>query len=195
MEDSRKLYKFDRAIVTTSLPILNKLIGAPMPKRQPHYLAASCFVLEIKKSLIPYYWLSVNDLSFPFLVVVEQTRLSSPEDYAGRHVVYVGNYLETDDRRFTEDPATLLDEWIPYLQKINPGFKKSDILNWHFSKAPFAQAVITPDYPKSIPPHKTHLPGVWLGTLSQFYPEDRSQDYAIRIGNKVADLATKKHSR
>ncbi len=192
MENSHKKYEFDRAIVTTSLPILNKLIGAPAPKRQPTYLAASCFVLELKKSLVPYYWLSVNDTSFPFLVVVEQTRLSSPDDYKGRHVVYVGNYLETDDRRYTEDPEKLLNEWIPYLKKINPEFKKSDILKWHFSKAPFAQAVIAPDYSKSIPPHKTKLPGVWFGTLSQFYPEDRSQDYAIRIGQKVADLATGK---
>lgn len=189
LEGSRKKHEFDRAIVTTSLPILNKLIGAPEPKRQPKYLAASCFVLELKQSLIPYYWLSVNDTSFPFLVVVEQTRLSSTEDYKGRHVVYVGNYLDTTDRRFTEDPEKLLKEWIPYLQKINPKFKKSDILKWHFSKAPFAQAAITPNYSKSIPPHKTKLPGVWFGTLSQFYPEDRSQDYAIRIGQKVADLA------
>jgi len=192
MENGRKKYEFDRAIVTTSLPILNQLIGAPAPKKQPKYLAASCFVLELKESLVPYYWLSVNDTDFPFLVVVEQTRLSSTADYKGRHVVYVGNYLETDDRRYTEDPKKLLNEWIPYLQKINPKFKKSDILKWHFSKAPFAQAVITPDYSKSIPPHKTKLPGVWFGTLSQFYPEDRSQDYAIRIGQKVADLAVGK---
>lgn len=192
MDGSRKKYEFDRAIVTTSLPILNQLIGAPAPKRQPTYLAATCFVLELKKSLVPYYWLSVNDTDFPFLVVVEQTRLSSTDDYNGRHVVYIGNYLETDDRRYTEDPKKLLDEWIPYIKKINPDFKKSDILKWHFSKAPFAQAVITPDYSKSIPPHKTKLPGVWFGTLSQFYPEDRSQDYAIRIGQKVADLATGK---
>jgi protoporphyrinogen oxidase len=189
MENSRKKHEFDRAIVTTSLPILNKLIGAPEPKRQPTYLAASCFVLELKKSLVPYYWLSVNDTDFPFLVVVEQTRLSSTDDYKGRHVVYIGNYLKTDDRRYTENPEKLLNEWIPYIKKINPDFKKSDILKWHFSKAPFAQAVITPDYSKSIPPHKTKLPGVWFGTLSQFYPEDRSQDYAIRIGQKVADLA------
>lgn len=191
MENSSKKYEFDRAIVTTSLPILNKLIGAPEPKRQPKYLAATCFVLELKKSLVPYYWLSINDTNFPFLVVVEQTRLSSTGDYNGRHVVYIGNYLDTDDRRYTEDPKKLLEEWIPYIQKINPSFKKSDILQWHFSKAPFAQAVITPDYSKSIPPHKTTLPDVWFGTLSQFYPEDRSQDYAIRIGQKVAGLATK----
>ena len=192
MEGGRKKYEFDRTIVTTSLPILNKLIGAPEPKRQPKYLAATCFVLELKKSLVPYYWLSINDASFPFLVIVEQTRLSKTDDYNGRHVVYIGNYLETDDRRYTEDPDKLLNEWIPYIKRINPDFKKSDILKWHFSKAPFAQAVITPDYSKSIPPHKTKLPGVWFGTLSQFYPEDRSQDYAIRIGQKVADLAISK---
>jgi protoporphyrinogen oxidase len=192
MADSRAKHEFDRVVVTTSLPILNKLLGVPGPKKQPQYLAASCFVLELKQSLIPYYWLSVNDTSFPFLVVVEQTHLSSPKDYKGRHVIYVGNYLDIDDRRYTEDPAILLKEWIPYLQKINPNFKKSDILKWHFSKAPFAQAVITPDYPKLIPKHRTKLPGVWFGTLSQFYPEDRSQDYAIRIGYKVADLAVNK---
>ncbi len=192
MEDGKK-QRFDRVISTTPQTVLAELIGAkPKDKlRQAGYLNATCFVLELKKSLIPYYWLSINDSDFPFLVLVEQTRLSPPEDYNGRHIVYVGNYLEADDWRYTEEPEKLLQKYIPYLKKINPAFKKSDILKWQFSKAPFAQAIITPEYHKLILPHKTALPGVWLATLSQFYPEDRSQNYAIRMGQEVAELATK----
>jgi len=189
--DDGTVHKFDRAIATTPQPIFAELIGAKQKDNlwQTRLLGATCFVLELKKSLTPYYWLSINDTGFPFLVLVEQTHLSPTDDYKGKHIVYVGNYVERDDWRYTEEPEQLLKKYIPYLKKINPDFSEKDIVKWHYSKAPFAQAIITPDYPKTIPGHTTPLPGVWLATLSQFYPEDRSQNYAIRMGKDVADMA------
>ena len=190
MEDgSTKTY--DRVICTTPQPVFAKMIGAPDHNDlwQARYLGATCFILELKKSLVPYYWLSINEAGFPFLAVIEQTRLTGTAEYNGRHIVYIGNYVARDDWRFTEDPKTLLKKYLPYLKKVNPDFKESDILDWHFSKAGFAQPIITPDYHNHIPPHQTALPGVWLATMSQVYPQDRGQNYAVKMGFEVAELA------
>ena len=189
MEDGTKL-KFDRLITTTPQPAFAAAIGAePNDKLwQNRYLGATCFIMELSESFIPHYWLNINDEGYPFLVAVEQTRFIGPENYGGNHVIYIGNYLERDDWRFTTDPEELLEKYIPYMQKINPSFKKSWIKKWQFSRAPFGQPIVTPEYHTHIPSHTTPLPGVYLATMSQVYPQDRGQNYAFKMGIKVADM-------
>lgn len=180
--------RFDRVVVTTPPTEAARATGAVTSGPSPEYLGATCFVLETRRSLIPYYWLNVNDASFPFLAVVEHTRMEDPAEYGGRHIVYVGNYVSRDDRRFTAEPGELLDEYVPYLQRLDPAFDRDDVLDWHFSRAPFAQPVVTVGYPSTIPPHRTAVEGVYLASMAQVYPQDRGQNYAVAMGR---DLATR----
>ncbi len=188
-----KTKRFDKLIATVPQPVFARMVGAPYDDEvwKAQYLGATCFVLETKKSLTPYYWLNINEPNFPFLAIIEQTRFLDPKHYGGRHIVYIGNYVSTDDKRYNTDPKELLKSYLPYIQKVSPKFKESDILQWHFSKAPFAQPIVTPSYHETIPKHTTSLPGVWLATMSQVYPIDRGQNYAFKMGFEVADLATK----
>ncbi len=180
--------QFDKLLVTIPEPAFSRALGrsdcdGPSARR---YLGATCFILELDRSLVPYYWLNVNDPTFPFLAVVEHTRLVDPQQYAGRHLVYVGNYVDHDDWRFRSSPEDLLAAYLPYLQRLNPTLRREHILAWHFSKAPYAQPIVTPGYRATIPPHTTPLPDVMLATMSQVYPQDRGQNYAIAMGERVA---------
>jgi protoporphyrinogen oxidase len=185
LENGKKLTA-DAAIVTTPEPLFAKMAGLKLdPKKSHEHLGATCFVLELDRSLIPYYWLNINDPSFPFLAVVEHTRMVGTKAYKGKHIVYVGNYIPHDDWRFTSDPDELLKKYIPYLQKINPDFQKSWIKKYQFSKAPFTQPLVTRDYAAKIPSNRTKLKNVWLATMTQIYPEDRGQNYAFAMAQRV----------
>lgn len=183
-------YAFDQLIVTTPQPVFAKAADVPADDAvwRNQYLGATCFILELDRSAIPYYWLNINDPDFPFLAVVEHTNMVDKAEYGGRHILYVGNYVERDDWRFTTDPAELLERFIPYLQKLNPEFDRSWIQEWHFSKAPFAQPVVTPEYRALIPGHATHLNRVTLATMAQIYPQDRGQSYSIALAHRVTEL-------
>ncbi len=180
-------YEFDRLIVTVPQPVFARAADLESDDVlwRNQYLGATCFVLECERSLIPYYWLNINDTEFPFLAVVEHTRMVDRAEYGGKHVVYVGNYVPRDDWRFTTDPAELLQRYIPWLRKLNPDFDESWISNWHFSKAGFAQPIVTPEYRSLIPAHETPMPGVTLATMSQIYPQDRGQSYAVQMAHDV----------
>ncbi|MCX5368406.1 NAD(P)/FAD-dependent oxidoreductase [Streptomyces sp. NBC_00015] len=184
-------YAFDHLIVTTAQPAFAKAADVPADDAvwRNQYLGATCFVLELDRSAIPYYWLNINEPDFPFLAVVEHTRMIDPAQYGGRHILYVGNYVERDDRRFTTEPAELLERFLPWLQRVNPEFDRSWIQDWHFSRAPFAQPVVTPEYKALIPGHETHLSGVTLATMAQIYPQDRGQSYSVELGHKAARIA------
>ena len=97
--------------------------------------------------------------------------------------------MPRDDWRFTTEPSELLARYVPWLRKLNPEFDESWIRDWHFSKAGFAQPVVTPEYRDLIPPHATSMPGVVLATMSQIYPQDRGQSYAVQMAHDtIRDL-------
>lgn len=181
-----KTIKAAAALATVPEPFFRKMAGLPEKTSGHDHLGATCFILELDHQLIPNYWLNINDPSFPFLAVVEHTNMVDKAKYGGRHLVYVGNYVPRDDWRFTTDPEELLKKYLPYIKKLNPDFKKSWIKKWHFSKAPFTQPIVTRDFAKDIPPHKTELPHVFLANMAQIYPQDRGQNYAIDAANKLA---------
>ena len=53
-------------------------------------------------------------------------------------------------------------------------------------RAPFAQPIVTTDYLQTLPPHRTPLPGVYLANMAHVYPQDRGQNYSLRLGERMA---------
>ena len=54
-------------------------------------------------------------------------------------------------------------------------------------------ALITKNYSELRPDHKTPINNLWLASMAQIYPEDRGTNYAIRDGEKVAELILKEN--
>ena len=55
-------------------------------------------------------------------------------------------------------------------------------------QARYAQPLVVRNYSQLVPPHRTPLPGVFIASMAQVYPEDRGTNYAIRDGRKVARM-------
>ncbi len=179
--------EFDKVILTVPAPSMERMVGAEVV-RQPEieYLWGQTLILELNESLMPSYWLNILEQEWPFLVVVEQTRLIGKRHYGGKRVVYVGNYLEEGDRRLKMDEKQLLELFWPFLRKINPDLRKSWVgRTWKF-QSPFAQPVFPVNYSKEMPVMKTGMPGVYLANMSMVYPWDRGTNYAVELGVRVA---------
>ena len=84
----------------------------------------------------------------------------------------------------------MLARFDDYLRKINPEYKKN-IIGMELFKAPFAQPIIPTNYSKILPSFKTPLNGVYLANIEQVYPWDRGTNYAVELGQKVADIVLK----
>jgi len=147
---------------------------------------ALCTVLELDRSLTKYYWLNVADIEMPFGGLIEHTNLVPRERYGGRHVLYISNYMFTGDPLFSAPRATLLDRYLPALARINPRFDRSWVLDVHHFRAESAQPVVTCGYRDLIPGHRSSVPGLYLASMAQIYPEDRGQSYAVAHGEQVA---------
>lgn len=192
--DNGEPYEFDTVVSTLPTKVFLRLAeGLPEDYKRRYdwgdALGAHVAVLALKESLLdPVYWLSIADQGYPFLVVVDHTNMRSTTEYGGRHLLYIGNYLPMSHRYFTQPDEVTLAEFMPHLKKLNPAFDESWIEEKWVFKAPFAQPIVTQDYAAHIPPLKTPLPNVYMGNMFQVYPQDRGQNYSIRLGEKIAEL-------
>jgi protoporphyrinogen oxidase len=155
-------------------------------------IGAVNLMFSLKKQFLTdgTYWLNVNDM-MPFLIVAEHTNFMDKKYYAGEHLVYVGNYLDHSHKYFKYSEKELLNYFLPYLQKINPDFKKSWVKKAYLFKAYFAQPIVPLNYSKIMPPFKTPIDGVYLANLQQTNPFDRGTEYAVANGEKVAEMILK----
>ena len=150
---------------------------------------ALCYVVALKHSLTPIYWLNISDAGTPFIAVVEHTNFIEKERYGGLNLVYLSNYLTPNHPWFSLSDKELDDLYLPHLAKFNPEFNRDWVVQRWVFKGPNAQPVIRRNYRDDLPDHRTPVPGLYLANMQQIYPEDRGQNYSIRMGDQVAKMA------
>jgi protoporphyrinogen oxidase len=190
--------KFDRFIFTTPTSVFLKILQNTSEVgfdffevkklKKLKMIGALNLILTLKESFLKdgTYWLNVNDISFPFVAVVEHTNFVSPSYYGGNHILYVGGYYPQNHRFFKMKKEEILNEFLPFLKRINPNYQLL-ITNYYLSGSSSAQPIIPINYSQIIPPHQTPIKNVYLTNMQQIYPWDRGINYAIELGEKVAD--------
>lgn len=152
------------------------------------YLAAICVVLVTDQELGHRHWVNIHEPGAPFLVFINHTALVGTELYQGRHVYYLGCYCTQDSRWAGTDDAALLGEWLAYLGRMFPGFSPDRVSERHVFRFRNAQHVVDCDYEAKIPAFRTPAPGLYLANFSQVFPQDRGTNFAVRDGQRVAEL-------
>ena len=147
---------------------------------------ALCTVLELEHSLTPYYWLNIADPEMPFGGLIEHTNYIPRQRYGGRRILYISNYMFPDHPLYRAPKREVLAAYLPALATINPSFDESWVIDSHHFRADYAQPVVTLGYREQIPPQRASVPGLYLCTMAQIYPEDRGQNYAIAYGERTA---------
>jgi protoporphyrinogen oxidase len=182
---------FDRVVSTLPAALTFRLTPAlPEDFRQRYRPGAAygahCLVLELDRSLTDVYWIAINDPGYPFLAVVEHTNYIPPEQYEGKRLVYVGNYVPMDHPLMRQPAEETLADFAPYLRRINPAFDTQWVQRAHAFAAPFAQPIVTTDFREHIAPHDTPVPNLYMANMFQIYPQDRGQNYSIAMAERVA---------
>jgi protoporphyrinogen oxidase len=193
--EDREATTVDAVVVTTPSPIMLRL--APMlPEEYKRkltgltYEAAAVALLQLDRKLSDIYWLNIADPDLPFTGVIEHTNFMPPEDYDGKHYVYLSKYMEPDHPYFSMPEDELIRTYLPYMKRINPAFEESWITRWWVFRERAAQPIVTLNYREKLPEHRTPLKNLYLANTSQIYPEDRGTNYSVRLGNQIADLVS-----
>jgi protoporphyrinogen oxidase len=188
--------RFDQCIVTSSPRVLAKMAAELPDDYRDQLLAlrslgAVVMVITLDRQLTDYYWFNLpKDADFPYLAMVEHTNFIPPRHYGGDHILYCGDYLETDHPYFNMSEDELFEEFLPSLKNFNPEFDRSWVKRKWLFKAAYAQPVPFVNHSKNIPDVDTPIDGLWLASMSQVYPWDRGTNYAVELGRNVAKRIT-----
>ena len=196
LADGGEEKRFDQVLVTLSPGMMAKMA----PDLPSDYLAgllklksmgAVVMTVSIKHPLSPegYYWYNIpKQAGFPFLSLVEHTNFLKPEYFGGDHILYIGDYLETDHPNFAKSDEELAEEFLPHLKKINPAFNRDWVNKIWVSKTSYAQPIPLLNHSANIPSIETPIPNLYFASMSQVYPWDRGTNFAVEIGRRAAKL-------
>ncbi len=183
----------EKVIVTTppnTLPFMLKGIPEDYKEKLKSHEGVGALVIVLRLHhpiLDDTYWLSVNDINWPFLAVVEHTNFMPKEKYAGERIIYIGDYLEKDHPNMQKSKEELIEMFTPYIKKINPLFSNESIIDSYLFKSNYAQPIPKLNHQEKILPLKTPITGLFLATMAQVYPWDRGTNYSIEMGKKVVE--------
>lgn len=189
--------KFDRIIATTPTSVFLKIasnlpVNYTKKLKRLRIIGAISLVLKVKQKFLKdgTYWLNINEPSFPFVAVVEHTNFVDPKYYGGSHILYVGGYYPQSHQIFKMNKRQIFNLFLPYLKKINPTYHLSPI-TYHLFKNPLAQPIISINYSQFLFSYQTPISNVFLANMQQIYPWDRGVNYAIELGERVANEVLK----
>jgi len=196
VEAAGSTWQFDQCLATVS-PTLFARMTPDLPSNYMQSLlelksmGAVVMILALKHQLSEegYYWFNLpKSAGFPFLALVEHTNFVSPENFGGDHIVYVGDYLETDHEYFSLSENDLLARFLPTLHRFNPKFKPDWVRKTWLFRTDYAQPIPLLNHSHNIPAIQTPIPGLYFASMSQVYPWDRGSNFAVEIGRRAARI-------
>lgn len=192
--------RFDRVLATVPSNVLARLIP-DYRKADPDYFAriesidyldAAVLTFATKQKFTPYYWHNVNTPDAPFVVFLSLTNLVGSERFDGLNIYYIGDYIPAEHDYMSMPEADLKARWYGELKKMFPEFDPAQVTDDELTRMRNAQHIVDIGFEEDkLVPHETPCPGVLMCNFSQIYPMDRGTNYAVRDGNRMAEMLLK----
>ncbi len=191
----KKEFNADKVIIAIPLSQALKLIQTWKELRDKNVSSwrelktngAMALVMRLEKKFLPgdSYWLNVLEKEFPFLVIVEQTNFVDANKYGGENIVYIGGYYPQENSTLRKDKEKVLEEFSPYLRRLNPSFENY-LIDYQLFKYSDAQPIIPIGYSGIKPKISLISDQLFWATANHIFPWDRGVNYSIKLGKEVA---------
>jgi protoporphyrinogen oxidase len=143
------------------------------------YLGVICQATLLRRSVTPYYVLNLTDRSLPFTGVIETSNLTGPDEYDGRHLIYLPRYRSQDSPDWEASDADILaDNW-EGLRRVQPDLRPDDVIGSRVFRARFVQPVHPVGYGDRLPPLELR-PGLAYLSTAQIHPWPVFNDEVVR---------------
>jgi protoporphyrinogen oxidase len=171
-EGSQTSTEFDRVVMTAPSPIISaacQQLSADEQLRlnEAEYLGVTCTSLLIDKPLGGYYVTNITDDWVPLTGIIEMGAIVKPEHLGGHYLVYLPQYLLSNDARFEESDETIHERCLSTLEKIYPDFDRKMVSAIQTARARHVMTLPTLRYSERLPPVVSSVPGLYLLNSAQ----------------------------
>ena len=177
---------FEVVISTIPLPYLGNLVpalpsGYTLKQSQVKNVGCACALFRLAEPLTENFWLNIDVPHWNIPGIIEYSNLRP----MAKAYVYVPFYMPHDHPNWHKKDVDILTEARGYLHKINPTSAATEE-NAVLFRYEYAQPVCPPEFQRILPPYKTGISGFFAADTSHSYPEDRSINESVRIGQELA---------
>jgi protoporphyrinogen oxidase len=105
------------------------------------YLGVACLVLVLPRALTPYYVTNIGDDRVRLTGVIEMTNLIDRQtETKGLSLLYLPQYMDSEDRRLVEPGDAIADEMIEQgVKRLLPDFDRKELIYARVHRARFVQ--------------------------------------------------------
>lgn len=182
----------DWVIATVPLPTLREITrGSSLAGRfrDPDlaYQGVVNALFFLSRPLDGYYWSPVLDSGTGFDGVVQMTALVDPEQYGGRHLVYVMKYCDRSAPLFSEPLDDIAARWREEFLRLyrDVPLRPEAIVETRVFRAPFVEPVYPLGYRAIQPDVDVGSTPLLLATTAQVYPEITAWNSSVRLATRV----------
>jgi protoporphyrinogen oxidase len=188
--------EFDLTIPTLQPPALKFLLPerhqgllAPYPDR---WQGVVCVILEVRRSLIPYYAVNIVDET-PITSAVETSHALGTDHTDGMRLLYLPKYCAPDAPEQSEDDESVYRRFTDFLARMSPGFSREEVVDWTVQRAKLVEPVhqVLAGGKREIAPVWPGVEGLALASNAQIYPEllngESVMDFAETVAAQVSE--------
>jgi protoporphyrinogen oxidase len=182
---------FDQVISTIPLPYLTRVVpGLPAEERRKveaiRNVGVICVLLKLKKPFTRNFWMNINDPRIEIPGLIEYSNLNPS---VGATILYAPFYMPQTHPKYGRPFREFVDETIAAMRLIRPDWDPSDVIDSTASRYEYSQTVCSPGFYEALPPMRSGLEGLFLADTSHYYPEDRSIQESVKLGQRLAGMA------
>jgi protoporphyrinogen oxidase len=163
---------FDRVITTVANPLISDTcVQLNEEERgrlnQAEYLGVVCTSLLLDKPLGGYYVTNITDSWVPLTGIIEMGSILDSQQLNGNYLVYLPQYMASNDLRFEESDESVHDRALSTLEKMYPNFSRGSVKAIQTARARYVMTLPTLNYSQSIPAIVSSVPGLYLLNSAQ----------------------------
>ncbi|MBE7942224.1 MULTISPECIES: NAD(P)/FAD-dependent oxidoreductase [Ramlibacter] len=182
---------FDQVVSTIPLPYLSRIVpGLPPEERRKHEairnVGVVCVLLKLKRPFTRNFWMNINDPRIEIPGLIEYSNLNPS---VGATILYAPFYMPQTHPKYGRPFQEFVDETIAAMRLIRPDWDSSEVIDSMASRYEYSQTVCSPGFYDALPPMQSGLQGLFLADTSHYYPEDRSIQESVKLGQQLAAMA------
>ena len=132
--------------------------------------------------------INLLDKDLPFTGIIEATNVVSPEDFKGRHIVYLPKYVTRENTLRIRSDGEIAGFFIEKLRTVFPSLTNDSIFHHRVFRADCVQPLQELNCLNRTVGFDTPIPGVYLANSSMIYNSTLNNNAAITIAQKAVDM-------
>lgn len=156
--------------------------------RSLEYFGVTVMVFRLNRRFSPYYWTNVSDPRVPMSGVIEATNLNPRPDLGGDSILYVPQYMDPNDPRFSLGVEEVFEQYCDALSLMNSSFDQSWVVGHWLHRERFTQPLCEVGFSERIPEIRTPIANLLVTDSYQLNPHDRAISFSTDLGRRAASF-------